>query len=67
MSIKVYRIKIEGYVVHEDFGGPLGSQITPVCWDFDQLVASMAGNCNVTETLVDTIKDEDAAPDGACA
>ena len=67
MSIKVYRIKIEGYVVHEDFGGPLSSQATPVCWDFDQLVASMAGNFNVTETLVDTIKDEDAAPDGACA
>ena len=67
MSIKVYRVKIEGYVVHEDFGGPLSSQVTPVCWAFDQLVASMAGNCNVTETLVDTIKDEDAAPDGACA
>ena len=67
MSIKVYRVKIEGFVVDQDFGGPLSSKVTPADWDIDQLVASMAGNCNVTETLVDTIKDEDAAPDGACA
>jgi hypothetical protein len=59
MSIKVYRIKIEGYVVHQDFGGPLSSQVTPADWDFDQLIVSMSGNCTVSETLVDTIKDED--------
>ena len=59
MSIKVYRIKIEGYVVHQDFGGPLSSQVTPADWDFDQLIVSMSGNCTVSETLVDTIEDED--------
>ena len=59
MSIKVYRIKIEGYVVHQDFGGPLSSQGTPADWDFDQLIVSMSGNCTVSETLVDTIKDEE--------
>jgi hypothetical protein len=59
MSIKVYRIKIEGYVVHQDFGGPLSSQVTPADWDFDQLIVSMSGNCTVSETLVDTIKDEE--------
>ena len=58
MSIKVYRIKIEGYVVHQDFGGPLSSQVTPADWDFDQLIVSMSGNCTVSETLVDTIEDE---------
>ena len=37
MSIKVYRVKIEGYVIVEDFGGPQGSNVTPADWDFDQL------------------------------
>ena len=63
MSIKVYRIKIEGYVVHEDFGGPLSSQVTPADWDFDQLIVSMSGNCTVSETLVDTIADESVVLD----
>tara|TARA_R110002020_G_C15770255_1_gene728083 strand:+ start:351 stop:557 length:207 start_codon:yes stop_codon:yes gene_type:complete len=54
MSIKVYRVKIEGYVVHEDSSQPT---VTPVNWDRDQLLALMAGNCTVTETLVDTIED----------
>ena len=67
MSIKVYRIKIEGFVVHQDFGGPLSSQVTPADWGVDTLINEMAGDWNLTEPLVDTIKYEEAAPDGACA
>jgi hypothetical protein len=59
MSIKVYRVKIEGYVIVDDFGGPQGSNVTPADWDFDQLIVSMSKNCNITETLVDTISDEE--------
>tara|TARA_R100000808_G_C2009079_1_gene62482 strand:- start:140 stop:325 length:186 start_codon:yes stop_codon:yes gene_type:complete len=61
MSIKVYRIKIEGFVVDQDFGGSLSSQVTPADWGVDTLINEMAGNCHVTETLVDTIEDEDKA------
>jgi len=56
MSIKVYRIKIEGYVVHQDLSR---WPITPVNWDRDQLLALMAGNCTVTEILVDTIEEKE--------
>jgi hypothetical protein len=59
MSIRVYRVKIEGYVIVEDFGGPIESNVTPADWDFDQLIVSMSENCNVTETLIDTISDEE--------
>ena len=58
MSIKVYRVKIEGYVIVDDFGGPQGSNVTPADWDFDQLIVSMSENCSITETLIDTISDE---------
>ena len=51
MSIKVYRVKIEGYVIVDDFGGPQGSNVTPADWDFDQLIVSMSENCNVTATM----------------
>ena len=59
MSIKVYRIKIEGFVVDQDFGGPLCYKTTPADWGGEALINAMAGDCNVTETLVDTIEDED--------
>ena len=59
MSIKVYRIKKEGFVVDQDFGGPLSSKTTPVDWGMEALINAMAGDCNVTETLLDTIKDEE--------
>ena len=69
MSIKVYRIKIEGYVVDQDFlsDNYTGPRTPPADWGADTLLNEMAGDCNVPETLVDTIKYEDAAPDGACA
>ena len=58
MSIKVYRVKIEGFVVAQDFGGSIESNVTPADWDFDQLIVSMSENCSITETLIDTISDE---------
>ena len=63
MSVKVYRVKIEGFVVDQDFGGPLSSKTTPAGWDFDQLIVSMSGTCTVRETLVDTIADESVVLD----
>jgi hypothetical protein len=55
MSIKVYRVKIEGYVTYEDFGSPMESKITPADWGLENIVEEMGGNYNITETLVDTI------------
>ena len=61
MTIKVYRIKIEGYVIDHDFYALnyTGPRTTPADWDRDQLLALMSGNCTVTETLVDAIEDEE--------
>ena len=59
MSVRVYRVKIEGFVVAQDFGGPLSSKTTPADWGIEALINAMAGDCNVTETLLDTIKDEE--------
>ena len=56
MTIRVYRVVIEGYVIDQDFGGS-GPTLTPADWDLDALVQEMAGNIKLTETLVDTIKD----------
>jgi hypothetical protein len=60
MSIKVYRIKIEGFVTHQDFYARsyTGIRTTPADWGVDTLINEMAGDCNVTETLVGTIEDE---------
>ena len=59
MTIKVYRIKIEGYVTDTDFGGD--TITTPGDWAIEQIVGAMGVSLTVTETLVDTIKDEDEA------
>ena len=56
MTIRVYRVVIEGYVIDQDFGGS-GPQLTPADWGLDGLVQEMAGNVQITETLVDTIED----------
>jgi len=58
MSIKVYRVTIEGYVVSQDFGGP-GPELTPAGWLPSQIVEAMGADISVTETLVDTIEDEE--------
>ena len=57
MTIKVYRIKIEGYVTDMDLSGD--TRITPADWPIASLLEAMSGNRTVTETLVDTIEDED--------
>ena len=59
MTIKVYRIKIEGYVTDMDFGGD--TKTTPADWPIDDLLKAVSERCTVTETLVDTIEDEDQA------
>ena len=59
MSIKVFRVTIEGYVVSQDFGGP-GPELTPAGWLPSQIVEAMGADISVTETLVDTIEDEEA-------
>ena len=57
MTIKVYRVKLEGFVVSQDFGGS-GPGLTPADWHPSQIVEGMGANIEVTETLVDTIKTE---------
>ena len=58
MSIKVFRVKIEGFVVKRDVGG-LGPELTPAGWLPSQIVEAMGADVEVTETLVDTIEDEE--------
>ena len=58
MSIKVFRVKIEGFVVSQDFGGP-GPELTPAGWLPSQIVEAMGADISVTETLVDTIEDQE--------
>ena len=57
MTIKVYRIKIEGYVTDMDFSGD--TRITPADWPIDDLLKAVSETCTVTETLVDNIEDEE--------
>ena len=57
MSIKVYRVKIEGFVVKRDVGGA-GPELTPADWGPETIIKAMEA-IEVTETLVDTIEDEE--------
>ena len=58
MSIKVYRVTIEGFVVSQDFGGT-GPALTPADWGLEAIVNGMGADVRITETLVDTIEDEE--------
>ena len=58
MSIKVYRVTIEGYVVSQDFGGS-GPALTPADWGLEAIVKEMGADVRITETLLDTIEDEE--------
>ena len=58
MSIKVYRVTIEGFIVSQDFGGT-GPALTPADWGVEIIVKEMGADISVTETLVDTIEDEE--------
>ena len=57
MAIKVYKVKLEGYVVNQDFGGS-SPELTPAGWLPSQILEAMGIDIEVTETLVDTIKPE---------
>ena len=58
MALKVYRIKIEGYVVSQDFGGS-APELTPAGWGAEAIVKAMGSDAITTETLVDTILEEE--------
>jgi hypothetical protein len=55
MAIKVYRVKIEGFVVKRD------SELTPADWGPQTVVQAME-SVDVTQTLLDTIEDEAEQP-----
>ena len=57
MSYKIYRVKIEGWVVQSDFGGS-DPALTPADWGLEAIVSGMGSDVQVTETLVDTIEEE---------
>jgi hypothetical protein len=55
MSIKVYRVKIEGYITDQDFGG--SSNIEPDSWPLEELVKGLGVDVAITATLLDSIQD----------
>ena len=57
MAIRIYRVRIEGYVVHQDFGPADRPRATPADWEPSDIVESMDANIQVTERLIDTIDD----------
>ena len=59
--IKIFKVKIVGYVTDQDFGGRLPS--TPADWPLEEIVKEMGANVSITQTLLDTI-DEDATNEG---
>ena len=58
MSIKVFRVKIVLFIVSQDFGGS-GPELTPADWGVEVIVKEMGADVRITETLVDTIEDEE--------
>jgi len=57
MSIKVYRIKIEGFVAVSDTKD--SQSLTPANWPMESILKAMVGEPTITETLVDTIEDKE--------
>ena len=55
MPIKMYRLRIEGYVVHQSFGE--APAFTPADMLPSQIVEAMGADIQVTERLIDTIDD----------
>ena len=60
MSIKVFRVKIEGFIVSQDFGGT-GPALTPADWGVEIIVKEMGADVEVTEILLDEIEDQEVA------
>ena len=55
MPIRLYRVRIEGYVVHQTFSAT--DTTTPADREPSDIVESMDANIQVTERLIDTIDD----------
>jgi len=53
-GIKVYRVKIEGFITNGDFGG---TSIEPDGWPLEEIMKALGRtpDIKVTATLVDTI------------
>ena len=54
--ITVHKITIVGYVIDQDFGG---TPCTPANWPLETIVREMGANVSITETLLDTIDEDD--------
>ena len=57
MSIKMYRMKIEGFLTDQDFGGP-GPTVEPDSWPLEEICKALTVDVQITATLVDTIEEE---------
>ena len=57
MSIKMYRMKIEGFLTDQDFGGP-GPSVEPDSWLLEDICKALTVDVQITATLVDTIEEE---------
>ena len=57
MSIKMYRMKIEGFLTDQDFGGP-GPAVEPDSWPLEEICKALTVDVQITATLVDTIEEE---------
>lgn len=55
MPIRLYRVRIEGYVVHQIFSAT--HTTTPADMLPEQIVEAMGADIQVTERLIDTIDD----------
>ena len=55
MSIKCYRMQIEGYLTDQDFGG--SPEIEPDSWPLEKIVKGLGVDVRITAILLDEIKD----------
>jgi hypothetical protein len=55
MSIKCYRIRIEGFLTDQDFGG--SPEIEPDSWPLEEICKALTVDVSITATLLDEIKD----------
>jgi hypothetical protein len=53
----MYRMKIEGFLTDQDFGGP-GPTVEPDSWPLEEICKALTVDVQITATLVDTIEEE---------
>ena len=58
MSIRCFRVRIEGYVIDQDFGGP-GPAVEPDSWPLEEICKALTVDVQITATLVDTIEEKE--------